>query len=517
MRLHVDILSDQLQQDFMESEWFTRDWTLQELLAPLDLEFHDANWNSLGTRQNRASEVERVTTVPARILVNGFPGPGQPGRPAVAVIMSWASGRTTKRPEDKSYSLLGLFDVHMSLIYGEGKNAFFRLQKAILDTSDHQSILAWHQGSSNVDRSRIFARSTDDFVPLWNAANLQLAPTDRAGRRTPHAADVEGLSIELDLVSIAPRTYVGLVNVPLWAPDADLNNLIVKSKARTGIVVQRIDHEDRYTRVHHELSIRFYNVPDPIEIPPPARYERRLIKLVNSLKLREQVQLFQSPELCSFMVETRIEYTTQLHNQEFYKQEGNVWTLKEDSKPAYGLVGTIKFKEYHVRNPWPSLTEIFYGAHVEILAISFGFDFDYNPIIFIVNYPPVYHPDVEAYAKISQSRLTDAACNDRLSWLLQRTDDDPIYRSNNFKPGGNQTPQTIDGRMRLMMYNGLWRNDVGSYLILKTTTRDRDRCTGFTATLRRHGDAQPDWKVRVSRSSSQEPWQIDIEKLQQPW
>ncbi|KAH8195177.1 hypothetical protein TruAng_010656 [Truncatella angustata] len=57
--------------------------------------------------------------------------------------MSWAANRVTTRPEDMAYCLLGIFDIHMPLIYGEGSRAFQRLQEEIMQSSDDQTILAW--------------------------------------------------------------------------------------------------------------------------------------------------------------------------------------------------------------------------------------------------------------------------------------------------------------------------------------------------------------------------------------
>ncbi|KAH9846720.1 hypothetical protein C2E23DRAFT_743388, partial [Lenzites betulinus] len=62
---------------------------------------------------------------------------------SVAKRMSWAAERKTTRVEDRAYSLLGIFGVHMSPIYGEGTNAFLRLQEEIIKHIPDQSIFAW--------------------------------------------------------------------------------------------------------------------------------------------------------------------------------------------------------------------------------------------------------------------------------------------------------------------------------------------------------------------------------------
>jgi len=62
---------------------------------------------------------------------------------SISEIFSWASKRATARKEDIDYSLMGLFGIHMPILYGEGSTAFLRLQTEILKLSDDESIFAW--------------------------------------------------------------------------------------------------------------------------------------------------------------------------------------------------------------------------------------------------------------------------------------------------------------------------------------------------------------------------------------
>jgi hypothetical protein len=64
---------------------------------------------------------------------------------SIATKMSWAAGRKTTREEDCAYSLLGLFNVNMPLIYGEGRRAFQRLQKELMQSHNDESIFAWDE------------------------------------------------------------------------------------------------------------------------------------------------------------------------------------------------------------------------------------------------------------------------------------------------------------------------------------------------------------------------------------
>ncbi|GIZ45059.1 hypothetical protein CKM354_000824300 [Cercospora kikuchii] len=123
------------------SRWFGRGWTLQELLAPAEVIFLNAQWRAIGSRQDDyiATAVSEITGIGLYDL-NNF----NHQRPSVARKMSWAARRVTTRPEDLAYCLLGLFDVNMPMLYGEGMlKAFMRLQQEIIKKSDDKSIFAW--------------------------------------------------------------------------------------------------------------------------------------------------------------------------------------------------------------------------------------------------------------------------------------------------------------------------------------------------------------------------------------
>lgn len=96
---------------FKESAWFSRGWTLQELIAPSDVLFLDSAWREMGTRTELMADITAVT---------GIPGPAfiSLRHYSVAQIISWASMRMTSRVEDLAYCLLGLFDVGIPLLYG---------------------------------------------------------------------------------------------------------------------------------------------------------------------------------------------------------------------------------------------------------------------------------------------------------------------------------------------------------------------------------------------------------------
>ena len=116
---------------FQKSEWFTRGWTLQELIAPASVDFFSKEGELLGNKASLEQHICDVTRIPVNVL-QGVPL----SEFSVTERMSWAARRETTRKEDQAYSLLGIFDVYMPLIYGEGKeHAFKRLREVINEHS----------------------------------------------------------------------------------------------------------------------------------------------------------------------------------------------------------------------------------------------------------------------------------------------------------------------------------------------------------------------------------------------
>ena len=125
-------------QDLCRSRWFTRGWTLQELLAPRKVVFFNKMGDVIGDKSEVASVLSPVTGIQMQFLTME----ASVQTASVAQRMSWAAPRRTTRLEDRAYSLLGIFGVNMPLLYGEGENAFLRLQLAIIGQCDDESIYA---------------------------------------------------------------------------------------------------------------------------------------------------------------------------------------------------------------------------------------------------------------------------------------------------------------------------------------------------------------------------------------
>ncbi|KAK3699976.1 hypothetical protein LTR37_016220 [Vermiconidia calcicola] len=127
------------QEEFMGSEWFTRGWTLQELLAPRILLFFNGDFCYIGSKARLARLIMAATGIGYEYVTSRQPT----NRASVAKRMGWASGRQSTRKEDQAYCLLGLFSVNMPLLYGEGEKAFIRLQLEIIKRYHDESIFAW--------------------------------------------------------------------------------------------------------------------------------------------------------------------------------------------------------------------------------------------------------------------------------------------------------------------------------------------------------------------------------------
>jgi hypothetical protein len=135
-------------QTFVESRWFQRGWTLQELIFPAHVHFYSADWHYIGSKRQLSRAISHLTGIDHGLLIAQSPET-MIDEYSIAERMSWASKRTTTRPEDIAYCLLGLFGVNIALLYGEGSlRAFWRLQEAIIRKSDDHSILTWIDTSS---------------------------------------------------------------------------------------------------------------------------------------------------------------------------------------------------------------------------------------------------------------------------------------------------------------------------------------------------------------------------------
>ncbi|OBT66315.1 hypothetical protein VE03_04333 [Pseudogymnoascus sp. 23342-1-I1] len=204
---------------FSNSRWFTRGWTLQELIAPPVVRFYDASWRFIGKKSEHhdddpfTDKISRITRIKLDALRFSYIAK----RCAVAEKMSWAAGRETTRPEDIAYSLLGIFGLNMSMtaVYGEGGRAFRRLQEEIMKTSNDESVFSWGftQSIKTDNVNSLFAASPADFATLGRRQRLAVS-----GFKPCHFSLTKiGLHIEMRICSLAivDGTALGLLNCTL--------------------------------------------------------------------------------------------------------------------------------------------------------------------------------------------------------------------------------------------------------------------------------------------------------------
>jgi hypothetical protein len=187
---------------FSRSRWFTRGWTLQEIIAPSNVIFYGRDWEEVGTKSTLLSTISEITGIHADVLAGGdletF---------SIAQRMSWASTRDTSRMEDLAYCLMGLFSVHMPMIYGEGKRAFIRLQEEIMKTSDDHTIFAWNPGWSSYRNRGLLAPSPEFFADSGTFVR-SMHPSS-----TPFTSTNRGINLMLPLQALDTQgQYLAVLN-----------------------------------------------------------------------------------------------------------------------------------------------------------------------------------------------------------------------------------------------------------------------------------------------------------------
>ncbi|KAM3065727.1 hypothetical protein ACMFMG_010047 [Clarireedia jacksonii] len=167
-----NIILDSWELAFRSSRWFTRGWTLQELIAPPEVVFYCFNGHFLGNKTSLEQQIHEITGIAPRAL-RGAPL----SEFNLDTRLLWAKKRQTTRQEDKIYSLLGIFDVYMPLIYGEGrKNALRRLLESISSARKHHlsaDTISSRTGSDSAKRQKIYHH----YMPHDSADQSAISPS----------------------------------------------------------------------------------------------------------------------------------------------------------------------------------------------------------------------------------------------------------------------------------------------------------------------------------------------------
>ena len=243
---------------FGASRWFTRGWTLQELLAnPRTVIFYNSRWKGLGSASALSKLISDVTGIGLDYLTSKLDlisdvygtdldqllskpplFPWSTERAAVAERMSWAAGRETARSEDMAYALIGLFEVSMPLLYGEGGHrAFRRLQLEILRQSSDESILAWDDPRAYEEKRWSTYSYTCSYPCLATDPSCFAKMSDvRRARffdRPPYQMTNKGLQMQMYIQEAFPRRpghpqiYISALNCCRGNTDSWLAILLV--------------------------------------------------------------------------------------------------------------------------------------------------------------------------------------------------------------------------------------------------------------------------------------------------
>jgi hypothetical protein len=249
-----------------QCKWFRRGWTLQELIAPKRLHIYDCIWRFVGTKNSHASILGSITGIPSTVLRRC-----DPRLVSVAQRMFWASGRTTTRVEDEAYSLLGLFDINMPLLYGEGTKAFVRLQEEIIKVSDDETIFSWRYGEGDKPGTfrGLLARAPAEFS---DASRIITAADRGSAKPRPYSNTNRGLSIRLPMRQIQPNLFEAVL---------ECRTLASPPFQRHAIHLLRLDPApDQFARVDsYKLGVVDYGVHDRGTFEMRDIYVRQKIEL----------------------------------------------------------------------------------------------------------------------------------------------------------------------------------------------------------------------------------------------
>ena len=219
--------------DIGQSEWFNRGWTLQELIAPKNVRFYGRNWNFMGDKDSLSQVLASKTGIPSDILKRKT----APRSCSVAQRMSWAAKRTTTRIEDRAYSLMGLFDVNMPMVYGERELAFMRLQENIIAKSADESIFVWDLDLLE-DSTRDAKEVHCGLLATSPACFARCGNVIATGRSQGFRINQFGLSISL---LATPRT--------LRSYNASLKVTKENTKGQCALILAKLPDGESYARV----------------------------------------------------------------------------------------------------------------------------------------------------------------------------------------------------------------------------------------------------------------------------
>ena len=346
----------------MESSmWFTRGWTLQELIAPRKVIFYNHEWNRLGTKESLSKDLPRWTGIDGGVLS------GQPlSYYSIAQRMSWASRRVTTRFEDQAYCLLGIFGVNMPMVYGEREKAFLRLQEEIIKHSDDHTIFAWNVYRDN--QPGLLAETPKAFEHCQHT----IAITPREGHSS-YSLTNRGLSIKLVAVQFTIDIYLARLDCVNQIPGESFDQ-----EYHMGIFLKKLYEDNQYARVQNEgktfltrpASDWGWDFPRPPGTRPFRQFDFSVPQQVTNMN-----KLYSTNHVNGF----RITSSDILHEESFSGPLSIIHTFKWDSvdrimfMKALDLQCSLQLKR----------------QKGEIKEIKLGFDPDFNLVCLIATWSPL--------------------------------------------------------------------------------------------------------------------------------
>ncbi|KAK5071164.1 hypothetical protein LTR64_007668 [Lithohypha guttulata] len=336
--------------NFSTSEWFARGWTLQELIAPGEVRFYDRDWQRLGTKHKLSTDISMTTGIPRDVLYGE-----DPRHYCIAQRMSWAAKRKTTRVEDQAYALMGLFDVNMPMLYGEGEKAFVRLQEEIMKYSADHSIFAWPGIITSYDRAEIYDvayRRLEGLLATSPAAfefcgDINWHQT--TNMQQPFSVTNLGLSMEVLLRPCSIEVY-----------EAKLDCYVQQgSKCFISIFLRQTDQDGQYMRhIFRGTSARIWT--DNLDEKRKERVNIIQGRQVTPPAVCQPVLLFYRSPV--FDVKSDSLPQTHIQSAGHYDSLSGIVDILTRS---YGSVALLRTKGGHQRS--------------DIVSLDFGFDFLFNP------------------------------------------------------------------------------------------------------------------------------------------
>ncbi|KAK5993784.1 Vegetative incompatibility protein HET-E-1 [Cladobotryum mycophilum] len=321
------------------SRWFTRGWTLQELIAPENVLFYANDWTLLGRKDSPVvftKLISEITGIDEQVLNGRI----DPLHLSVSARMAWAAYRNTTRLEDTAYCLMGLFQVNMPLLYGEGRRAFTRLQQEIIQRTDDQSLFAWNSfGQADEDPDALFGMLAESPAQFRDAGTLQPLPPLPVYASVPSNITNQGLRVQLYLRPVnesdddtMEEDYYAILDCVMRVGDA----------YQCPVILLRRLSEDQYGRLRPKFQ-KF--------LPPPGSQFLSDAEAYRAIYVRQKPVYYTLPQfrLSPMHMESELNASDSLQYRLLETFPSDQWnsttmTLKVDYSRKIRAMGVFRFQ-----------------------------------------------------------------------------------------------------------------------------------------------------------------------------